>query len=76
MEIIRKSGGFPRTRLRSAGQDRKVKFTNSIMPRLVEMVREEGKKRITFTDTMMPGLKAVVSETGGIVFYHQWTQRR
>ena len=73
MELKRK--GFPRTRLRHPGKDRKVKFTKSVMPQLVEIVRAEGKQRITFTDTMMPGLKAVVSETGSIVFYHQWTQR-
>ncbi len=73
MEIKRR--GFPRTRLRHPGKNRKVKFTKSIMPQLVEIVRAGGKQRVTFTDSMMPGLKAVVSETGGIVFYHQWTLR-
>jgi hypothetical protein len=45
------------------------------MHRLIEIVREEGKKRIVFTDIMTPGLKAVVSETGRIVFWHEWTKR-
>jgi integrase len=72
MEIVRKTGGFPRTRLRSAGQDRKVNFTKSSMPHLVEIVRDEGKGRIVFTDTRLPGHKAIVSETGVITFGHQW----
>lgn len=73
METQRK--GTPRIRLRDPGKNRKVKFTKTLMPQLVEIVRSEGKKRITFTDTMMPGLKAVVSETGTVAYYHQWTKR-
>ena len=73
MKLKRK--GFPRTRLRHPGEDRKVKFTKSVMLQLVEFVRESGKKRIVFTDAMMPGLKAHVSETGTVTYYHQWTKR-
>lgn len=73
MEPKRK--GTPYIRLRDPGQNRKVKFTKSLMPQLVEIVREEGKKRIVFTDIMTPGLKAVVSETGRIIFWHEWRDR-
>jgi integrase len=68
-----KRGGFPRTRLRHPGKNRKIKFTKSNMLQLIELVREEGKQRIAFTDAMTPGLKGVVSETGSITFCHQWT---
>ena len=70
-----KSDEAPRNRQRDPGKNRKVRFTKSMMPKLVEIVRAEGKQRIRFTDSMMPGLKAVVSESGSIFFYHLWTQR-
>jgi len=73
MEIVRKSGGFPRTRLRSAGQDRKVRGTKTAVAALPDIVRAEGKDRIVFTDSLLPGHKFVVGATGSIGYYHQWT---
>jgi len=68
-----KSDKIQTNQLRDPGKNRKVKFTKSMMSKLVEIVCAEGKQRIRFTDSMMPGLKAVVSETGSIFFYHLWT---
>ena len=65
-----KSDKIQTNQLRDPGKNRKVKFTKSMMSKLVEIVCAEGKQRIRFTDSMMPGLKAVVSETGSIFFYH------
>lgn len=76
MKIFNTGSGTPRIRLRDPGNDRKVKFSKTMMPQLVEIVRAEGKQRITFTDSMTPGFKAVVSITGTVVYYHQWTDRR